>query len=60
MEIWKEVKGFEGFYEVSNLGNVRSFRLFKHDYRTYRLSDEIVFECLKRIKKNAKEMGAEF
>lgn len=24
MEIWKEVKGFEGYYEVSNLGNVRS------------------------------------
>lgn len=24
MEIWKEVKGFEGFYEVSNIGNVRS------------------------------------
>lgn len=23
-EIWKEVKGFEGFYEVSNLGRVRS------------------------------------
>lgn len=25
MEIWKEVKGFEGLYEVSNLGNVKSF-----------------------------------
>lgn len=24
MEIWKSVKGFEGFYEVSNLGNVRT------------------------------------
>jgi hypothetical protein len=24
MEIWKEIKGFEGFYEVSNLGRVRS------------------------------------
>ena len=23
-EIWKSVKGFEGYYEVSNLGNVRS------------------------------------
>lgn len=23
-EIWKPVKGFEGYYEVSNLGNVRS------------------------------------
>lgn len=37
-----------------------SFRLFKHDYRTYRFSDEIVFECLKRIKKNAEKMGSEF
>lgn len=24
MEIWKSVKGYEVFYEVSNLGNVRS------------------------------------
>lgn len=23
-EIWKEIEGYEGFYEVSNLGNVRS------------------------------------
>ena len=23
-EIWKEIKNFEGFYEVSNYGNVRS------------------------------------
>ncbi len=23
-EVWKDVKGFEGFYQVSNLGNVRS------------------------------------
>ena len=24
MEIWKEIKGFEGYYEVSDLGRVRS------------------------------------
>jgi hypothetical protein len=24
MEIWKEVKGYEGLYEVSNIGNVKS------------------------------------
>lgn len=23
-EIWKDIKGYEGFYQVSNLGNVRS------------------------------------
>jgi len=24
MEIWKDIKGFEGYYQVSNAGNVRS------------------------------------
>jgi len=24
MEIWKDIKGYEGIYQVSNLGNVRS------------------------------------
>lgn len=24
-EIWKDIKGYEGFYQVSNLGKVRSF-----------------------------------
>lgn len=23
-EIWKSVDGFEGYYEISNLGNLRS------------------------------------
>ena len=24
MEIWKSIQGYEGLYEVSNFGNVRS------------------------------------
>ena len=24
MEIWKDVKGYEGYYQISNMGNVRS------------------------------------
>lgn len=31
MEIWKDVVGFEGRYQVSNLGNVRSLRFRGHD-----------------------------
>lgn len=32
-EIWKEVKGYEGLYEVSNLGNVRSInRIIKNKF----------------------------
>lgn len=25
MEIWKDIKGFEGYYQVSNLGRIKSF-----------------------------------
>lgn len=31
MEIWKDIKGFEGIYQASNLGNIKSLkRLVKH------------------------------
>ncbi len=31
MEIWKDVKGYEGYYQVSNLGSIRGVdRLIKH------------------------------
>ena len=23
-EVWKDIKGYEGLYQVSNLGNIRS------------------------------------
>ena len=29
-EIWKDVKGFEGLYQVSNIGRVRSLRIKRH------------------------------
>lgn len=32
-EIWKDVIGFEGFYQVSDLGNVRSFVIYRNSTR---------------------------
>ena len=33
-EIWKGVKNYEGYYEVSNLGRVRSLpRIVRSEYR---------------------------
>jgi len=32
MEIWKDIKGFEGKYQVSNLGNVRSLRFRNQNF----------------------------
>lgn len=29
MEIWKDIKGYEGLYQVSNLGNVRSLNFHR-------------------------------
>lgn len=31
-EIWKDVIGFEGIYKISNHGNIKSFKKFKHGY----------------------------
>ena len=31
-EIWKDIKGYEGLYQVSNLGNVRSLHYRKSNY----------------------------
>lgn len=28
-EIWKDIRGYDGFYEVSNLGRVRSYKVRK-------------------------------
>lgn len=33
-EIWKDIKGYEGYYQVSNLGMVRSLEFGKH--RSYK------------------------
>jgi len=29
MEIWKDIKGYEGLYQISNLGNVKSLNNYK-------------------------------
>lgn len=29
-EIWKDIKGFEGLYQVSNLGNVKALKRVSH------------------------------
>ena len=33
-EIWKDVKGYEGLYQVSNLGRVKSFRHWQRDSKS--------------------------
>lgn len=33
-EIWKDIKGYEGIYKISNLGNVKSNKLLKKELCT--------------------------
>ena len=35
-EVWKSIKGYEGFYEVSNLGRIKSLTRKSTDDKTYR------------------------
>lgn len=45
MEIWKDVKGYEGIYEVSNLGNIKSLRrLLPHFCGGNRVKSEIILK----------------
>lgn len=63
MEQWKDVKGFEGLYEISSLGNLRSKekyvnhyrggkRLYKSKIKKQRLSKSGYLRC--NIKHNGK------
>lgn len=30
MEVWKDIRGYEGFYQVSNYGRIKSVGIYKH------------------------------
>ena len=40
MEIWKDVPGYEGMYQVSNIGNVRSM-----NYKGYGIVKNLTLKC---------------
>ncbi len=46
-EIWKDIPNYEGIYQVSNFGNVKSLeRLIRIEYRPY-IQKEIVLKAVK-------------
>ena len=43
MEVWKPVKGFEGFYEISNTGRVKSLeRISRRNNKPYKKKEKIL------------------
>lgn len=58
MEIWKDVKGYEGLYQVSNEGNVRSLN-YNHTGTIHILSPSSHrrgYQCLNLYKDGKREM----
>lgn len=44
MEIWKDIVGFEGVYQVSNLGRVKSLERYKKNYSKLQLVEEKILK----------------
>ena len=44
MEIWKDIKGFEGLYQVSNLGRVKSLKRFKWNGKGYYFEEDRILK----------------
>ena len=49
-EIWRDIGGFEGYYQVSNFGNVRSLpRLVKHrSGKMYSMGGKVLAQTIRR------------
>lgn len=58
-EIWKPIKNFEGYYEISNLGNVLSIeRVIEYEYKTKSgLINKRRFKQSKRLKTHINNVG---
>jgi hypothetical protein len=46
-EIWKDIKGYEGLYQVSNLGRVKSLERYKKCGNFFRIRKEKILKCNK-------------
>lgn len=46
-EIWKDIEGYEGIYQVSNLGRVKSLpKLYKRKFKSYYTKEKILKNSL--------------
>ena len=53
-EIWKDIKNYEGLYQVSNLGNVRSLDRFVNDFNSIKKKKRFKKGKLLKIKQTGK------
>ena len=53
-EIWKDIKGYEGLYQVSNLGNIRSLDRIVYDFNSSRKSKRFKKGKLLKVRQTGK------
>lgn len=64
-ENWKDIPGYEGYYQVSDLGRVKSLERKVKTFRASRIKKEKIlsshnhqgYECIQLVNKNAKRRG---
>ena len=49
MEIWKPIKDYEGIYEISNLGRVKSLIRLKKGAKEISLKYNIKMNCISEV-----------
>lgn len=58
MEEWKSIKGYEGLYEVSSYGNVKSLtKYIKNKYNSYSIRKEKLLKINHKKLKNSKRIN---
>ena len=47
-ELWKDIKGYEGYYQISNLGRVKSLNrtIIRRDNKIYHQKEQIITPCI--------------
>ncbi len=55
-EIWKDIKGYEGLYQISNLGRIRTVFRYKHVYN-YKVQGLVTIPINQKILKIQKHCG---
>lgn len=59
-EIWKDIKDYEGLYQVSNLGNVRSLDRFVYDFNSNNKSKRFKKGKLLKVRQTGKKYLSAF
>ena len=47
-EIWKDVIGYEGLYQISNYGNIKSLKKWIRQYNKYINKEKLLKPCVNK------------